>query len=153
MRVVLDTGILIAALLTVETPPDRIYKAWKKKRFELFTSEWQLDEFRRVSRYPKLKRFINPVEAGQMINGLRLNAFVYASLPTVDFCKDPDDNPILAIALESKADFLVTGDKRDLLSMQRIGVTPIVSAAHFIAILESYSFKQDDGVANPPAYL
>jgi putative PIN family toxin of toxin-antitoxin system len=138
MRVVFDTGILIAALITVETPPDRIYQAWKKKRFELFTSEWQLEEFRRVSRYPKLRNFINPIEAGQMVNGLRLNAFVYLSLPTVDLCKDPDDNPILAIALESKADFLVTGDKRDLLSMERIHMTPIVSAASFLATLEGF---------------
>jgi putative PIN family toxin of toxin-antitoxin system len=136
MKVVLDTGILIASLITVETPPDKIYKAWKKKRFELFTSEWQLEEFRRVSRYPKLKNFINHSEAGQMVNGLRLNAHVYVSLPTVDLCKDPDDNPILAIALECKADFLVTGDKRDLLSMQRVGVTPIVTAAHFLATLD-----------------
>ncbi|MGZ8160459.1 MAG: putative toxin-antitoxin system toxin component, PIN family [Methylobacter sp.] len=138
MRVVLDTGILIAALITVDTPPDKIYQAWKKKRFELFTSEWQLEEFRRVSRYPKLRRFINPVEAGQMVNGLKLNAFVYASLPTVDLCKDPDDNPVLAMALESKADFLVTGDKCDLLSMDRVGMTPIVSAAGFLAALEGF---------------
>lgn len=138
MRVVLDTGILIAALITVDTPPDKIYQAWKKKRFELFTSEWQLEEFRRVSRYPKLRNYINPIEAGQMVNGLKLNAFVYTSLPTVDLCKDPNDNPILAIALESKADFLVTGDKRDLLSMERIHMTPIVSAASFLATLEHF---------------
>jgi putative PIN family toxin of toxin-antitoxin system len=138
MRVVLDTGILIAALITVDTPPDKIYQAWKKKRFELFTSEWQLEEFRRVSRYPKLRNLLNPTEAGQMVNGIKLNAFVYTSLPTVDLCKDPDDNPILAIALESKADFLVTGDKRDLLSMERIRMTPIVSAASFLAILEGF---------------
>ncbi len=50
MRVVLDTGILIAALITRNTPPDFIYQAWRKKRFELITSEWQLSEFRRVSR-------------------------------------------------------------------------------------------------------
>ena len=42
MRVVLDTGILIAALITSGTPPDTIYRAWRKKRFELITSEWQL---------------------------------------------------------------------------------------------------------------
>jgi putative PIN family toxin of toxin-antitoxin system len=136
MRVVLDTGILIAALITVDTPPDKIYQAWKKKRFELYTSEWQLEEFRRVSRYPKLRRFINPVEAGQMINGIKLNSFVYSSLPTLDLCKDPDDNPILAIALESRANFLVTGDKRDLLSMEHIQMTPIISAANFWTILE-----------------
>ncbi len=39
MRVVLDTGILIAALITRDTPPDRIYQAWRKQRFELVTSK------------------------------------------------------------------------------------------------------------------
>jgi predicted nucleic acid-binding protein len=38
MRIVLDTGILIAALITADTPPDKIYQAWKKKLFELFTA-------------------------------------------------------------------------------------------------------------------
>ena len=60
MRVVLDTGILIAALITNHTPPALIYQAWRKKRFELVTSEWQLEEFRRVSRYAKLRRFLKP---------------------------------------------------------------------------------------------
>jgi hypothetical protein len=41
MRVVLDTGILIAALITADTPPDRIYQAWRRKRFQLITSRWQ----------------------------------------------------------------------------------------------------------------
>lgn len=135
MRVVLDTGILIAALITVETPPDKIYRAWRKNRFELITSKWQLEEFRRVSRYPKLRNYINPAEAGHMVNGLRQRAYVYDQLPTVDLCNDPDDNPVLAMALESKADFLVTGDKRDLLSMRRIGQTPIVRAATFLLAL------------------
>jgi uncharacterized protein len=67
MRVVLDTCILISALITVDTPPDKIFHARKKKRFDLFASEWQLNEFRRVSRYPKLQPFINAVEAGKCL--------------------------------------------------------------------------------------
>jgi hypothetical protein len=31
MRVVLDTGILIAALITADTPPDQVYQVWRKK--------------------------------------------------------------------------------------------------------------------------
>jgi hypothetical protein len=39
MRVVLDTGILIAALITTDTPPALFYQAWRKKRYEWITSE------------------------------------------------------------------------------------------------------------------
>jgi predicted nucleic acid-binding protein len=55
MRVVPDAGILIAALIAGGIPPDAIYQAWRRRRFTLMTSEWRLAEFRRVSRYPKLK--------------------------------------------------------------------------------------------------
>ncbi len=132
MKIVLDTGILIAALITVETPPDKIYQAWKRSCFKLFTTEWQLEEFRRVSRYPKLRQYITASEAGQMVNALRQKAVVLTHLPTVDLCKDPGDNPILSIALAAEADFLVSGDKRDLLSMQQIGNPPIINAADFL---------------------
>lgn len=135
MRVVLDTGILIAALITTDTPPALIYQAWRKNRFELVTSEWQLDEFRRVSRYSRLRRFLKPVEAGNLVNGLRRHAMVLEILPTVELSPDPDDNPVLAMAKASRAQYLVTGDKKDLLALGSIGDTRIVTAQQFISAL------------------
>ena len=135
MRVVLDTGILIAALITSDTPPALIYQAWRKNRFELVTSTWQLDEFRRASRYPKLRRYIKPAEAGNLVNGLRRQATVLETLPTVELSPDPDDNPVLAMAAASLAQYLVTGNKRDLLALGAIGSTRIVTARHLIDLL------------------
>ena len=135
MRVVLDTGILIAALITKDTPPDLIYQAWRKKKFELITSEWQLSEFRRVSRYPKLRKYLIPSEAGNMINGLRYQAHVLTDLPTLEVSQDPDDNPVLAMAVAGGADFLVGGDKRDLLCLKVIEKTKIVTPRKFLAEL------------------
>jgi uncharacterized protein len=132
MRVVLDTGILIAALITSGTPPDAIYRAWRKKCFELITSEWQLDEFRRVSRYPKLRTYLKSADAGNLVNGLRREATVLSDLPTVDLSPDPNDNPVLAMALAARADILVTGDRRDLLALGAIGSTGILSARQFV---------------------
>ena len=136
MRVVLDTGILIAALITTDTPPGLIYQAWRKKRFELVTSGWQLDEFRRVSRYSKLRRFLKPTEAGNLVNGLRHQATVLETLPTVEISPDPDDNPLLAMAEASQAQYLVTGDKKDLLALGTIGGTHIVTARQFVEAME-----------------
>jgi len=135
MRVVLDTGILIAALITTDTPPALIYQAWRKGRFEMVTSEWQLDEFRRVSRYPKLRRFLKPVEAGNLVSGLRHQATILETLPTVELSPDTDDNAVLAMAEASQAQFLVTGDKKDLLALGTIGGTRIVSARKFVEAL------------------
>jgi uncharacterized protein len=101
----------------------------------LVTSEWQLDEFRRVSRYPKLRRFLKPEEAGNLINGLRHQATVLEVLPTVELSPDPDDNSVLAMAEVSEAQYLVTGDKKDLLVLGAIGTTRIVTARQFVETL------------------
>jgi len=136
VRVVLDTGILIAALITRGTPPDRLYQLWRKKRFTLITSEWQLGEFRRVSRYTKLRPFLRAHETGTMIQGLRTNAVVLSALPEVNICKDPDDNPLLAMAIAADVDFLVTGDKRDLLSLNKFKGVRIVTARTLAEMLD-----------------
>jgi putative PIN family toxin of toxin-antitoxin system len=132
MRVVLDTGILLAALITSGTPPDVIYRAWRKKRFELVTSDWQLDEFRRVSRYPKLQKYLKSSEAGNLVNGLRREATVLHELPSFDLSPDPNDNPVLAMAVAGRADYLVTGDRRDLLVLRTVRSTRILSARQFV---------------------
>lgn len=125
MRVVLDTGILIAALITADTLLDQVYQAWRKKRYTLVTSVWQLEEFRRVSRYERAKKFLRPTEAGNLVNGLKH----HAAVPEVDLSRDPQDNPVLAMAIAGKADYLVTGDRHGLLSVKRVGAARIVTAA------------------------
>ena len=50
MRVVLDTNILIGALITKGTPPDRLYQAWLRGEIELVTSTTQIAEMADVSR-------------------------------------------------------------------------------------------------------
>ena len=136
MRVVLDTGILIAALITAGTPPDQVYQAWRKKRFTLVASVWQLGEFRRASRYERVKKFLKPSEAGDLVNGLKRHATVLKELPDVDLSQDPQDNPVLAMAIAGEADYLVTGDRRGLLSLKRVGATRIVTAAEFLKVLK-----------------
>jgi putative PIN family toxin of toxin-antitoxin system len=103
VRVVLDTGILVAALITRDTPPDQLYQLWRKRRFTLITSESQLDEFRRVTRYRKLRQFLKAHEAGTLLRGVRARAVVVSELPEIDLVDDPDDNIVLATALAGAA--------------------------------------------------
>ena len=48
-------------------------------------------------------------------------ATVLIELPEVDLSRDPQDNPVLAMAIAGKADYLVTGDRWGLLSLKRVG--------------------------------
>ncbi len=71
LRAVLDTNILCSALLTLGSLTDWLYRAWRDGGFQLLTCEEQLEEFRRVTRYPRLRPFIEPAAAGAMHNELR----------------------------------------------------------------------------------
>ncbi len=135
MRVVLDTNILISALMTYGTPPDRLYEAWRNGFYTLLTSEDQLDEVRRVTRRNRFKARITPSGAGRMVNDLRTLASVVSVLPDVDVSRDPFDNHLLALVEAGKADLLVTGDKRDLLSLKKYKRARIVTAREALVML------------------
>jgi putative PIN family toxin of toxin-antitoxin system len=135
MRVVLDTNILCSALLTPGGPTDRLYRAWRDKRFELITSEEQLDELRRITRYPRVRAYIEPAAAGSMLNELRRPATFVTKLPAVDQSRDPGDNFLLAMVQVGKADVLVTGDKHDLLSLRSFRRTRIITARQLLGQL------------------
>lgn len=134
MRVILDTNVLLGALISPQGPPDIIYRAWRSARFELVTSTAQLDELRRVSRYPKLKTILPAHRVGTMVNNMQ-RAIVLGTLPPppdgMDL-NDPNDVFLLSMALASEADYLVTGDRRaGLLQRGSAGRTRIVSPATF----------------------
>lgn len=136
MRVILDTNVLLGALISPHGPPDAIYRAWRAARFELVTSVVQLDELRRVSRYPKLKTILPAHRIGTMVNNMQ-RAIVLAQpppLPDGIEANDPNDAFLLAMALGGEADYLVTGDRRaGLLQRGSIGRTRIVTPAIFCA--------------------
>lgn len=132
MRVILDTNILCSALITPDGSSDRLYRAWREGRFELLTSDEQLDELKRVTRYPRVRQYIEPSAAGAMCNELRELATIVGPLPLVEGSRDPADNFLLSMAKAGNADFLVTGDKHDLLSIGVFEQTRIVSAGQML---------------------
>ncbi|MDS4071237.1 MAG: putative toxin-antitoxin system toxin component, PIN family [Candidatus Competibacter sp.] len=136
MRVILDTNVLLAALISPHGSPDVIYRAWRAARFELVTSAPQLDELRRVSRYPKLKTILPAHRVGTMVKNMQ-RAIVLDTLPPLPEgieADDPNDGFLLAMAMAGEADYLVTGDRRaGLLQRGSIGRTRIVTPATFCA--------------------
>ena len=134
MRLVVDTNILVSALLVGTSLPAHLIVLWREGRFDLLTSAEQLDELMRVTRYPKIRERIAPALAGRLINELRDIAVVVKNLPTVTVCADPYDNYLLAMAAAGAANFLVTGDKQDLLNLRLYVGTRIVTVRDFLTL-------------------
>ena len=134
MRLVIDTNILVSALFSSTSLPAHLIVLWREGRFDLLTSADQLDELMRVTRYPRIRDRLAPALAGRLINELRDIAIVVKDLPVVTVSPDPYDNYLLATAAAGAADFLVTGDKRDLLSLKLYQGTKIVTVRDFLTL-------------------
>ena len=135
MRVILDTNILVAALISPSGPPAAILQAFLDERFALVTCEPQLEEIRRVTREAGLRKRVKQSEAGTLVNELRALAIVPKRLPKVERSRDPQDDFLLALAEASSADYLVTGDKSGLLALRKHRRTQIVTARRFVTLL------------------
>ncbi|WP_375380167.1 putative toxin-antitoxin system toxin component, PIN family [uncultured Sphingomonas sp.] len=131
MRVILDTNILLSGLIAPAGVPGRLIDAWLDRRFTLVSHSLQLDEFRAVSRRDKIRALVRPPEAGRLVNQIAALAQMPERLPPVERSRDPRDDFLLALCEAGAADRLVTGDKDDLLVLQRHGAAAIVSAAAF----------------------
>jgi predicted nucleic acid-binding protein len=79
---------------------------------------------------PRLK----PYRAGHLVNQLKELAEHVWRLPRVQRSPDPTDDFLLAMCEAGKADYLVTGDKSDLLTLARHRTTRIVSAREFAGL-------------------
>lgn len=132
MRVVLDTNILISALLLTHSAPAQAVIAWRRGQFDLVTCELQLQELRDVTRRPKIRNLIRPAMAGEMVNQLRSMAQMVDKLPAVDVSPDPFDNFLLSLAQAGQADVLVSGDKRGILDVGSYGTCRIVTVRQFL---------------------
>ena len=133
MRVVVDTNLLISALLSGTSLPAHLMALWREGRFDLLTSADQLDELIRVTRYPKIRERLTPALAGRLVNQLRKVAVLVTDLPTVTVCADPYDNYLLAMVKAGQAEFLLTGDKRDLLGLGVYEGTRILTVREFLS--------------------
>ena len=112
-----------------------LYQGWRKGLFDLVSSHEQLEEIERVLSYKKLERFIKRDEAQILLDGLYRMSDIQDQLPPIDLSPDPDDNIIIATAIAGKADYLVSGDKGDLLSLKSAENIPIVTARQMVKIL------------------
>ena len=134
MRVVLDTNVLVSALLFRGGPPARLLAAWRLGAFELLVSEYLIEELSRTWMRLATRHQRKPADLNDFLDTLRLRCALTPLDPaaliqaTASGLRDPDDLPILAMLIGARADFLVTGDK-DLLALEQ--AYPILSPAGF----------------------
>lgn len=109
MRVVIDTNLWIRILLAgpVTLP---ILEAWEVRKFEVVISQPLLNELDEVWQRPRLRKRIGDERARVLMRQLRYRgeSVVLKTIPPR--CRDPKDHPVLATAIDGRADAIGSGD-------------------------------------------
>jgi len=136
LRVVLDTNVVVSALVFQHGRLAWIRNAWMARRFTPLASRAPIDEIVRVLTYPKLQLTSDEIDVLLADYLPFVQAMeIKAGSETVPELADPDDRMFLELAAGGRAGFLVTGD-RDLLRLSRVGNCQIIAPAELGAILE-----------------
>ncbi|AFS52570.1 putative toxin-antitoxin system toxin component, PIN family [Leptospirillum ferriphilum] len=121
LRVILDTNVLVSGIAYPASVPGKILSFWKQGSLDILTSDYILEELRRVLARLTHRHHLTKNEIDDLVDSLALQMEILTPSPTHDpTLRDIDDQPVLAILLEamriSKADYLITGDG-DLLAL------------------------------------
>ena len=137
VRVVMDTNVLVSGLIGIAGPPRKLLDAWLDGQYTLVSSLYQVEELNHVLSYPRIKvrLHLEDAEVDVILAALLCEAELTAGrLTAAGVTRDPKDDPLVACALEGKADYLVSGDQ-DLLALGEYHGTRMVSPKELAEIL------------------
>jgi len=134
LRIVIDTNIYISAIL-FDGKPESIIKLAAAEKVTLYTSHAIVAEVAGVLRN-KFNWTNQQVEYADLfirdISVLITPACLISKIKT-----DDADNRILECAVESRANFIVTGDRKHLLPLKKYEEIQIVDVAEFLEVFEN----------------
>ena len=133
IKVVLDTNIIVSAIVFGGKPRDIIYLIQEGK-VQAFVSSSILYELKEVL----TKKFnFNDEKLSEVEDLINKNFVSVSPKDSLKMIKSyPIDNKILEVAVESKADYLITGDKKHILPLKKIRKTKIVLAEEFLLTIK-----------------
>lgn len=136
-RVVLDTNLVLSALVFAQGRLAVLRHDWQDRRFVPLVSKATAAELIRVLAYPKFK--LEAEERQELLaDYLPWCATVHIPdpPPATPICRDVCDQPFLQLAVAGRADYLVSGDL-DLLSLSDQIACPVVTADAFLMTLNT----------------
>lgn len=130
--VVLDTNVIVAGAASPDGPPGQILRQWERGAFRLLLSEPIYAEVARALTRPYFRRRLTPGQVASVLVSLNARARRVSLVSHVTgAASHPEDDLILATALDGHADALVTGDK-DLLALSDFRGIPILDPRAFL---------------------
>ena len=124
VKIIIDTNLWISFLIGKELK--ELKNLLIEETIQLVISEEIVEEIILVTQRPKLQKYFTPNKVDELVRFLRTIGLFVNITSEVLFCRNPKDNYLLALAKDSDANFLVTGDQ-DLLVIAKFENTEIVT--------------------------
>jgi uncharacterized protein len=131
MRVVVDTNVMVSALL-FEGVTSQLVPLWQKGALTLLLSGEILEEYLRILAYSKFQLAKNEIRG--LIEGevLPFAEIVQTSGRLRVIKNDPSDDKFLECAVSGRAKVLLSGDK-NILALRRFRKVEILSPTQFLS--------------------
>lgn len=134
LKVVLDTNILVSALL-FRGELSRLIDLWKKDRVIPFISKETFQELKAVLEYPKFHLTKDEIRTIIEEEILPFFEVVDVASEVSGICNDPDDDKFISCAISASADFIVSGDKH-LCELHTYKSVKIIRAADLMKMFD-----------------
>jgi putative PIN family toxin of toxin-antitoxin system len=134
MRVVLDTNVLVSAIL-LKGRLSKLVNLWGNGGISPAISKETFSEFKRVLSYPKFALSKDDIKAIIETEILPYFEVIDIKEKIHGVCRDPNDDMFLAVAVNAQASYVVTVDK-DLLELRKYKSIKIVSPQKYLALLK-----------------
>ena len=129
-RIVLDTNVFVSAvMLPGSVPRQAVSKALRQS--VLLFAEATMTELAQVLSRPKFDRYVSLEERMLFLAELGRRADFVPIIRVVRECHDPKDDKFLDVALNGRADAIITGDA-DLLAMNPWRDIALLSPSHYL---------------------
>lgn len=128
-RLVIDTNVLVSAAILAPSARQAVDKA--VDHGVLLFSESTMDELKGIFARPKFDRYVSREERAVFLAQLESVAEFVPTVQIIRECRDPGDDKFLEVALNGRADLIITGDA-DLLRMHPWRGIEIFSPADYI---------------------
>jgi len=130
MRVILDTNLLISAVLIKNSPPDKALRK-AQNSCTILCSKSIFTEYAEKLLLPKFDKYASLSKRMNMLTDVENEALFIEPDIKISVCRDPEDNKFIELAVAGNADCMVTGDK-DLLVLNPFRGIKIISPSDFL---------------------
>jgi len=137
MRIVVDTNILVSALIRPNGKTGAILQHLRQGDYVFLYAQPLLEELADVLMRPRIrdKYGVTEDDIKAVLALLLLRGEAVIVKHTITACRDPKDNKFLEVAVAGKADLIVSGDK-DLLVLHPFEGISVISPTEFLRRLD-----------------